>query len=107
MVKNLKKLRFKKGISQQGLADRIGISQQSVNKYENHKIEPDISTLIAIADYFETTVDYLIGRTDEKGNRVTPSNTDIVMEKYIALSDKEKKCVDIIVDTFYKHIDEK
>ncbi len=61
MVKNLKVLRNKKGISQQQLADIIGVTQQSVNKYENHSVEPDIYTLIKIADYFETTIDYIVG----------------------------------------------
>ena len=51
MIKNLKELRIQKGISQQKLADVIGISQQSINKYENHNIEPDIATLILIANY--------------------------------------------------------
>lgn len=64
MVKNLKELRVQAGISQQQLADVIGVSQQSINKYENHNIEPDIRTLVALADYFETSVDYLIGHTD-------------------------------------------
>ncbi|MBQ8922805.1 MAG: helix-turn-helix transcriptional regulator [Oscillospiraceae bacterium] len=43
MVKNLKTLRTKFRLSQQQLADVIGVSQQSVNKYENHNIEPDNS----------------------------------------------------------------
>ncbi|MEZ3496240.1 MAG: helix-turn-helix domain-containing protein [Lachnospiraceae bacterium] len=64
MVKNLKKLRAQAGISQQQLADVIGVSQQSINKYENHNIEPDIHTMIALADYFGTSVDYLIGHTE-------------------------------------------
>lgn len=64
MVRNLKELRIKKSISQKQLADVIGVSQQSINKYENHMIEPDINTLIALADYFNTSVDYLIGHTD-------------------------------------------
>lgn len=64
MIKNLKKLRLESGISQQKLADIIGISQQSVNKYENHNIEPDIATLILLANHFNTSVDYLIGNTD-------------------------------------------
>lgn len=64
MVKNLKKLRTQAGISQQQLADVIGVSQQSINKYENHNIEPDIHTIIALADYFGISVDYLIGHTD-------------------------------------------
>lgn len=63
MVENLKKLRVKTNISQQQLADVIRVSQQSINKYENHGVEPDIKTLIAMADYFSTSVDYLIGNT--------------------------------------------
>ncbi|HIU69449.1 MAG TPA: helix-turn-helix transcriptional regulator [Candidatus Scubalenecus merdavium] len=63
MVKNLKKLRKLFGVSQQQLADVLGVSQQSINKYENHNVEPDIETLIAMADYFDTSVDYLVGRT--------------------------------------------
>lgn len=54
---------MEKKISQQQLADVIGTSQQSINKYENHRVEPDISTLIKISDYFHTTVDYLVGHT--------------------------------------------
>lgn len=64
MIKNLKHLRNKKGLSQQQLADIIGTSQQSINKYENHNVEPDIDTLIAFADFFNTSVDYLVGNTN-------------------------------------------
>ena len=66
MVANLKKRRAEFGVSQQQLADAIGLSQQSINKYENHNIEPDLQTLIAISDYFRTSVDYLIGHTKER-----------------------------------------
>lgn len=66
MLKNLKALRAEKKISQQQLADVIGVSQQSINKYENHSVEPDAATMIAIADYFNISVDYLIGHTDIK-----------------------------------------
>ena len=58
MVKNLKYLRTRYGISQQQLAEIAGVSQQSVNKYENHNIEPDIRTLTAFADFFPTSVDF-------------------------------------------------
>ena len=58
MIQNLKSLRTSKGISQQQLADIIGVSQQSINKYENHNVEPDIATLIRIADFFQTSVDF-------------------------------------------------
>ena len=42
MVQNLKQLRLEKNLSQNKLAEIIGVSQQSINKYENHNIEPDI-----------------------------------------------------------------
>lgn len=99
MVKNLKTIRNKSGISQQTLASAIGLTQQSVNMYENHKIEPDIDTLIEIANYFNVTVDYLIGRTDENGN-VLIENT--LSERYAMLSKSEKICVDTLIDTYIK-----
>ena len=37
------------------------VTRKVVNKYENHNVEPDISTLIMLADYFQVSVDYLIG----------------------------------------------
>ncbi len=64
MVQRLKELRQKHGLSQNALGEAIGVTQQSVNKYENHGVEPDIQMLIAIADYFQTSVDYLIGHSD-------------------------------------------
>lgn len=100
MIKNLKKLRNEKGISQQHLATKLGISQQSINKYENHSIEPDIETLIAIADYFDVTVDYLIGRTDKDGNNLNLSDIELVSQNYKKLNDNEKHCVDTIIKTF-------
>ena len=66
MIQNLKKLRLEKGISQKALGEHIGVSQQSINKYENYAIEPDIKTLILIAQFFQTSVDYLVGNTNIK-----------------------------------------
>ncbi len=63
MLKNLKLLREEIGTTQKQLADAVGVSQQSINKYENHNIEPDIETMIKISDYFRTSVDYLVGNT--------------------------------------------
>lgn len=70
MVANLKKLRTEHGFSQERLASVIGITQQAVYKYENLSVEPDIQTLIQLADIFGVTVDYLIGRVDEIAGRV-------------------------------------
>ncbi len=64
MVKNLRYLREKKGVSQKQLAKIVGISQQSINKYENQATDPDVPMLIHMANYFNTSVDFLVGNTD-------------------------------------------
>ncbi len=98
MVRNLKTIRHTRGISQQTLATALGTTQQSINKYENHKIEPDINTLIALADYFDVTVDYLIGRTDENNQPLSESNG--LLSKYKRLNKSEKICIDTLINTY-------
>ena len=66
MIKNLKKLRQEAGVSQQGLADVILVSQQSVNKYENKNVEPDVATLVKIAEYFDVPITYFIEERKEE-----------------------------------------
>ena len=61
MVQNLKSLRHERGLSQQQLAEELGINQQSINGYENRSTEPDIEMLMKLADFFRTSVDYLVG----------------------------------------------
>lgn len=63
-MENLKKLREKAGLSQQRLANQLELTQQSIHSYENNVYEPDIATLKLLADYFNTSIDYLIGNTE-------------------------------------------
>ena len=108
MIKNLRLLRENYGISQQKLADAIGLSQQSINKYENHKIEPDIATLIMIADYFHTSVDFLIGHADayaeSEGVPVYRMNADEIrlINQYRMLSITEKDSIHMVIDNYCK-----
>ena len=60
----LKQLREERNITQQELADQLSCSQQSINNYENHGTQPDIDMLCRMADFFNTSVDYLIGNTN-------------------------------------------
>ena len=63
-MKRLRELRERHGISQQSLADKLGVSQQTIQQYEKGKFEPDISTLKWFSDFFGVSVDYLIENTD-------------------------------------------
>ena len=60
----LKELRKMRNISQAKLAADLNLNQNSISRYENMEREADYATLIAFADYFDVSVDYLLGRTD-------------------------------------------
>ena len=62
-MENLRKLRESKGLSQQKLATKICVSQQSVAQYEKGVHEPDIQTLTRLSRFFGVSVDYLIENT--------------------------------------------
>ncbi len=60
----LQELRKKRKISQIRLAIDLDMNQNSISRYETGEREADYATLIRIADYFNVSIDYLLGRTD-------------------------------------------
>ena len=60
----LKELRVKRSISQTKLSIDLNIGQNTISRYESQTREADYKTLIMIADYFDVSIDYLLGRTD-------------------------------------------
>ena len=60
----LKELRKPKNISQLKLALDLNMNQNSISRYETGEHEADYKTLIALADYFNVSIDYLLERTD-------------------------------------------
>lgn len=64
MSKRLRALRESALLSQVNMADILGIKQASVNRYENNQAEPKYEYLLKYADYFDVSLDYLFGRTD-------------------------------------------
>lgn len=65
-AETLKQLRKDRNLTQIQLAEYFGYSHVAVVKWENGTREPDFATLIKLADYFEVTTDYLLGREKEK-----------------------------------------
>ncbi|RSI32397.1 helix-turn-helix domain-containing protein [Streptococcus sanguinis] len=53
-------LRKARGISQEGLADQLGVSRQAVSKWESEQSMPDLDKIISMSDYFAVTTDYLL-----------------------------------------------
>lgn len=106
MIKNLKTLRMNSGLSQKQLGDLVGVSQQSINKYENHDVEPDISTLILLADCFKTSVDYLIGNTEvnhiieEVKSYELNDDESALIEGYRKLTSDEKESIRLVIKNY-------
>ncbi|HEY4601223.1 MAG TPA: helix-turn-helix domain-containing protein [Cerasibacillus sp.] len=82
--KRLAELRKSKGLSQYELANRLGFSRGKLANYEQGSREPDYETLKHIADYFEVSVDYLLGRTEKHNYNDTLPNLTEKDEKDIA-----------------------
>lgn len=64
-AQRLKKLRQQKGLSQYQLADLLKLTRGQLANYEQKKRQPDFDTLELLADFFNVSTDYLLGRTDD------------------------------------------
>lgn len=60
LAERIQLLRKSRGISQEELADYLGVSRQAVSKWESDQSTPDIERVILLSDFFETTTDYLL-----------------------------------------------
>lgn len=60
----IKALRLDESLSQEALAKKISSNQKQISKWECGIIEPNLDMIAKLADYFDVTVDYLLGRSD-------------------------------------------
>ena len=63
----LRQLLDERNISQAHFADRIGVSRSRMNNYVAQRSEPDYATLIRIANTLDTTIDFLLGKSEHQG----------------------------------------
>lgn len=59
------KLRDERRLTQEELAGKVGITRAALSHYENNRREPDYDTIQKIADYFQVSIDYIMGRSSE------------------------------------------
>ena len=81
-MNNLKILRKAKGLTQKEVADFIGISQNNYSYWENGKVKIDNGSLQKLADFFDVTVDYLLGRDEKSSPAQQESGGIVIPEKY-------------------------
>ena len=64
-AERFKSLKDKKGATYPQIAEYLGLKQRAVKCYASGEAKPDYFGLLALADYFDVSLDYLVGRSDE------------------------------------------
>ncbi len=80
MIKLLE-LRTEQNLSQRSIAKEMHVSQGTYNNWENARTQPSIEQLIALADFFDVSVDYLIGRSDEYNALSSPARNRLSLDE--------------------------
>lgn len=90
----LRQLRKEKNITQRELAAQIRCSQKAIDLWEKGETEPKADVVIALANFFECTADYLLGREDDIGNvnvmRDLSENERRILNVYAQLDKKRQ-----------------
>ena len=64
-TERLRALREDRDLTQTELAKAVKVTQRNISFYETGKNEPDIKTIIALAEFFNVSIDYLLGRSNK------------------------------------------
>ena len=65
-AERIRELRTAGNYTQEDLGEILGVKNFSIYTYEKGRSEPNIDGLIALADFFDVSIDYLVGRTDRR-----------------------------------------
>lgn len=101
---NLKEIRNNKGLLQTKVAMDLNITQETVSSYETGRVLPSSDMLINLADYYNTSIDYLLCRTKYnlpidsiKPNNITDKDF-IILNKISKLSNTDKDKIEAYID---------
>lgn len=100
----LKQTRIKNGIKQSELGEKVGLSIQTISAYEKGVREPKLKILAKLADIFDVSIDYLIGRERQEGNQfplvdINDLEEKEMLEMYKHLSKDDQEKVRAIIKT--------
>ena len=91
MPNRLKELRRSMGITQKELASNLGIAQPTLSGWETDRFQIDYDNLVKLADFFKTSIDYILGRSVAERNDIPkPSHEEIEQVKPAVRSDHDK-----------------
>ena len=90
----LKSLRESRSLTQNDLATYLHIARTTITAYENDTNQPDFDTLINISNIFNVSLDYLLGRTNQKYNSsLLDESTNLLLEKIDLLDENTKNTI--------------
>ena len=82
IASKIKELRKKAGITQSQLAARLGVSPSAVGMYEQGRREPDSETILKLCGIFNTTTDFLFGKSDEPPKKSISMEVSDVIDEF-------------------------
>ena len=94
--KRIKYARSKISMSQEVLAERVGLKQGTISDIERDKSNPSIDTLIRIRDVLDVSIDWLL--TGEDNNISLENDTKKILDMYKSLNEKDKNKIEGIME---------
>lgn len=91
LSEKLYELRKKSALSQEQLAEQLGVSRQAISKWESGKAVPETDTLVSISKYFDVSLDYLM----KEGNSISESNVNLQVPQTEVMNGREKRILGI------------
>lgn len=89
-MKKIKELRNEHNITMKKLGEIVGVSESAISQYENGKRQPDIETLKVFADFFNVSIDYLLGKTELRNPLDIPEHIEGIADLILRMrSDDE------------------
>lgn len=91
LSEKLYELRKKRALSQEQLAEQLGVSRQAISKWESGKAVPETDTLISISKYFDVSLDYLM----KEENSISENAVSLEVHQTEATNKREKRILGI------------
>ena len=100
----VKELREENGLLQRELASKIGVARTAITGWEGGTREPNIKTLVKLANYFDCSLDYLLGRVDNKKSvAMSVATTDLEKLEKMTVAEYLKLIVFFVFTEFFSY----
>ncbi|MBR2970039.1 MAG: helix-turn-helix transcriptional regulator [Clostridia bacterium] len=104
-LRKLKDFRKAKDITQEEMSKILHLGSTTYKNYENNITEPNIATLVKLADYFHVSLDELVGRPTNLLNKMTlTERQQTLIDKILAMNEKQQELTELYIDTMMDHI---